>query len=227
MSKNTSIPVITIDGPGGTGKGTIGLLLARKLGWHFLDSGAVYRVLAYAAGQKGVSLEDEATLARMGSKLDLQFDIAPDSKLAKAVWEGKDVTAEIRTESCGNNASRIAVFPAVRQALIECQRSFQKPPGLVTDGRDMGTVIFPHAALKIYLEASVEERAKRRYLQLKAQGINVSLDMLCEELNQRDKRDKERTIAPLKPAPDAVIIDTTHLKVEEVLQVVMDKAHSL
>ena len=170
MNHNHSVPVIAIDGPGGSGKGTIGLLVAKKLGWHFLDSGALFRVLGLAALKKNLDLSDEAAIETLANSLNVQFN--SDIRL-----EGEIVTHEIRSELCGNTASKIAVFPKVRQALLGRLRAFAKPPGLVADGRDMGTVVFPEANLKLYLEASVEERAKRRYQQLKEKGETVNLRM--------------------------------------------------
>ena|SRR5688572_11844329 len=220
MSKG--IPVITIDGPSGTGKGTTSQLLAKRLGWHFLDSGALYRVLAFAAKLHAVSLDDEAALERLATHLDTQFLAAEIGDSSQVILEGADVSAAIRTETCGNAASKIAALPKVRAALLERQRAFRKLPGLVTDGRDMGSVVFPDASLKLFLAASPEERAKRRYNQLKKQGINGSLDQIFNELIERDLRDKERATAPLKPAHDAVLIDTTFLSVEQVLEKVME-----
>lgn len=213
-----SAPVITIDGPGGSGKGTISILLARSLGWHFLDSGALYRILAWAALEEKIDLTDENTLAFKAKTLKIQFDDA-------GIWcEGVQVKTLIRTESCGNAASKIAVLPKVREALLEAQRAFRKLPGLVADGRDMGTIVFKDAFLKIYLEASSKERAKRRYLELKERAQNVTLQSLLTEIEERDKRDKERETAPLKPAEDAVVIDTTTLGVEEVFEKVLTLA---
>lgn len=217
------IPVITIDGPSGSGKGTIGQLLAKTLGWHFLDSGAVYRVLALAAEQQNIALTDPNALASLALLLDLKFVEAKIGYPPRVILSGQDVTDAIRTESCGNITSKISVFPQVRTALLERQRVFRQMPGLVADGRDMGTVVFPDANPKIFLIASAVERAQRRYLQLKGQGINVSLDALHDELVERDKRDQERAIAPLKPAVDAVVVDTTGLSIDAVIQKIMDE----
>ena len=216
------IPVITIDGPGGTGKGTIGHLLAQNLGWHYLDSGALYRVLAYAAIKQGIQFDNEAELAKLAADLPIKF-VERDSR-SVVLLEGRDITEAIRGEEIGTGASRAGVWPAVRQALLQCQRDFRQPPGLVTDGRDMGTIVFPDAPLKIFLQASPEERAKRRYHQLKGKGINVSLDALCSELIERDLRDQQRQAAPLRPAMDAIIIDTTHLSIDEALRQVQAEA---
>jgi len=209
-------PILTIDGPGGSGKGTIGLRVAKALGWHFLDSGALYRVLAFAALQQGVDFTDEDKLADLGNNLSVQFN-------SEVLFAGQPVTHAIRTETCGDIASKIAIFPKVRSAILERLRAFARMPGLVADGRDMGTVVFPGAFLKIFLEASVEERAKRRYLQLKEKGENVTLERLLEEVAARDARDKGRVIAPLLPAKDAVVIDTTGMGVEAVFERVMNE----
>lgn len=219
----TIIPVITIDGPSGTGKGTISQLLAKALGWHYLDSGALYRVLAFDAVEQGIELFDEKHLADLAKGLPVKFIPQADSSLHVLLGE-KDITHAIRTEEIGNAASKVGSLPSVRAALLERQRSFRQPPGLVTDGRDMGTVIFPGAPLKVFLSASAEERARRRYQQLKEKGINVSLGDLCNELLERDKRDQQRQIAPLVPAADAIIIDTTVLSIDEVLQQVQELA---
>lgn len=218
MQKNHSISVITIDGPGGTGKGTISQMLAKKLGWHFLDSGALYRVLALAALKNHVDWQDETALTNLAKNLDVQFKEHHLGESSRVILMGEDVSVEIRSEKCGAGASQIAAFPKVRAALIERQRAFRKSPGLVTDGRDMGTVIFPDAHLKFYLIASQEERAKRRYNQLKQQGMNVSLPTVLQDLKERDARDQNRAIAPLKPAANAIVIDTTALSVEQVFQ---------
>jgi cytidylate kinase len=220
---NKLAPVITIDGPGGTGKGTVSHLLATALGWHFLDSGVIYRVLALAALQQHISLEDESTLTVLAQHLALSFAIATPSSAMQVLLAGEDVSKAIRCESCSNAASKVSALHRVRAALLERQRAFRQPPGLVTDGRDMGTVVFPDATLKFYLEASQEERAKRRWRQLQEQGRNVSLHDILRDLAERDTRDKTRLVAPLRPATDAVVIDTTHLSVTEVLQHVQDK----
>lgn len=210
-------PVITIDGASGTGKGTISQLLATRLKWKFLDSGALYRVLALAAQKHGVALDNEKGLDVLAEHLDVQF-IAQSNLASKVILEGEDVTDVIRAEKMGNAASIIAALPAVRAALLSRQRAFREAPGLVADGRDMGTVIFPDAELKIFLVASPEERAMRRYNQLKEKGINVTLSDLIDDLRERDKRDQERVIAPLKPADDAVIVDTDCLSIEQVVE---------
>ncbi|QLH43665.1 MAG: (d)CMP kinase [Coxiellaceae bacterium] len=213
-------PIITIDGPGGTGKGTISHILAKKLGWHFLDSGVLYRILALAAKQAHIAWDDAAKLAVLANQLQVTFVPAGIGDSPIVLLNHKDVTNLIRTEECGQGASQVGVFPEVRTALLARQRAFCQPPGLVTDGRDMGTVVFPNAELKFFA-GNPEERAKRRYNQLHRQGINVSLQQVLQELNSRDQRDSSRAIAPLQPAADAVIIDTTHLTVDQVLEKVL------
>lgn len=214
-------PVITIDGPSGTGKGTVSLLLANKLHWHYLDSGFLFRVIAYAALEQNVSIEDEIQLVVFAKTLDIQHlegKAGPTTLL-----NNQDVTNAIRSEPCGNAASKIGVFPAVRQYILEKQREFRIWPGLVTDGRDMGTVIFPDAQYKFFLQASAGERAKRRFNQLKKKGIPASIDQILQDLIQRDTRDKERGVAPLRPAPDAILIDTTELTVQQVLDRIIEE----
>ena len=213
-------PVVTIDGPSGSGKGTISLSIAQKLGWHFLDSGALYRLLALSLLNHNVSLNDEAVLVDMAHRLDVRF-AAEQGGEVEIFLENKPVTNKIRTEKSGNAASKVAAVPAVREALLERQRGFLQAPGLVADGRDMGTVVFPDAPLKIFLTASAEERAKRRHNQLKQKGIDANLAALQDEIAERDKRDAERAVSPLKAADDAVIIDSTHMSIDEVVEQVM------
>ncbi|KTC78678.1 (d)CMP kinase [Legionella cincinnatiensis] len=218
---NDDVPVITLDGPSGTGKGTLCQLLAKHLQWNMLDSGAIYRVLAYAARKNNIAPHDIKQLVVWARSLNLRFDFS-DEHGSRAILDDVDVSREIRSEQCGQDASQIAAIPEVREALLERQRNFAQPPGLVTDGRDMGTVVFPDAILKIFLYANAEERANRRYLQLKEKGINVSLAQVVEELAKRDVRDTARTHAPLKPAADAVQIDTTRLSIVQVFDNVLN-----
>lgn len=215
-------PVITIDGASGTGKGTVSQILAKRLGWKFLDSGSLYRVLALAAHKHCVALDNEKALEVLAEHLDVQF-IAQESTVSRVILEGEDVTDVIRTEKMGNAASQVAALPAVRASLLSRQRAFREAPGLVADGRDMGTVVFPDADLKIYLTASPEERALRRYNQLKARGISVTLSDLIQELRERDKRDQERTVAPLKPADDAICVDTDRLSIDQVVEQIVSE----
>lgn len=219
-------PVITIDGPSGTGKGTVTQLLAQELNWNLLDSGALYRVLALAAKQHGVDTDNEDSLTVLARHLDVQFKATSKGYPPRVILEGEDVTDAIRSEECGNEASKIAAIPPVRTALLERQRAFCEKPGLVTDGRDMGTVVFPNAMLKIYLKASQEERALRRYNQLKDKGINVTLSAVLDDLVERDMRDRRRPVAPLKAAKDAIIIDTTGMSIEQVMQRILQEVAS-
>lgn len=211
-------PVIAIDGPTASGKGTVAGIVAEKLGWHFLDSGAIYRVLALVALKRGVALDDEARLAELGGALDVAF------VHACILLEGEDVSLAARREETGNAASKIAALPAVRAALLARQRAFRVVPGLVADGRDMGSVVFPDALVKIFLTASVESRADRRYKQLIAKGLPASIDDLLRDLRERDARDTSRAVAPLKPCEDAVLLDTTRLSIDEAVQFVLNLA---
>lgn len=215
------IPVITIDGAGGTGKGVVTQQIAKQLGWKLLDSGALYRVLALSAQKNNIALEDSALLEQLAIHLDVQFVADEIGQFPRIFLDGEDVTGMIRSEKIANAASQAGAISGVRQALLDRQRAFRQAPGLVTDGRDMGTVVFPDADLKVFLTASPEKRAIRRYHQLKELGIHVNLDDLVEELKERDRRDQGRAIAPLRPAADAFCIDTDHLSVAEVVERVM------
>jgi len=210
------VPVITIDGPGGSGKGTVSVRLAERLGWHFLDSGALYRLVAVAAlNRQLATLENEDQLGRLAENLQTRFVI--ENHAMTILLDDENVSQQLRSEEVSVLASRLAALPAVRAALLARQRAFRQLPGLVADGRDMGTVIFPDASLKIYLTASVEERARRRYKQLKEKGESVNLSRLFREIEERDHRDQTRPLAPLRPAPDSHIIDSSELSVDEVL----------
>ncbi len=214
------IPVLTIDGPSGSGKGTISRAVAQQLGWHFLDSGALYRAVGVAAGWADLDLDDAGALVRCTFDTEIRFRDDPGGDL-RVLVNGHDATDELRTETAGAAASAIAAVPAVRAALKDRQRAFRQPPGLVADGRDMGTVIFPDAAIKVFLTASAGERAERRYKQLKDKGVSVTLDGLLREILARDARDASRTVAPLRPAEGAVHIDTTGLGIDDVVQRVL------
>jgi cytidylate kinase len=211
-----SIPVITIDGPSGSGKGTLANRLAVKLGWHFLDSGALYRVLAYSAQESGIKLDDINSLVEHAQEMPVRFGMSLGHESSHVFLGEKEITTAIRTEICGNAASQVAQYPEIRQALISRQRDFKKSPGLVTDGRDMGTVIFEDAGLKIYLEASPLARANRRLIQLQQAGLDANLEGLLLEIEARDYRDKNRSVSPLRPAEDAVVVDTTNMSAQEV-----------
>lgn len=214
-----------MDGPSGSGKGTICVQLAKQLGFKLLDSGALYRLVALAVEQSGTDIADESAIADMALHLDTSFETAlgADNEDEVHVFLNKiDVTDAIRTETCGNQASKVAAIPAVREALLERQRAFAGPPGLIADGRDMGTVVFPAATTKIFLTASAEERAERRYKQLKQKGLNVNLAHLSEEIQERDARDASRSVSPLIAADDAVVLDTTGMSIEEVINKALD-----
>jgi len=215
-----TVPVLTIDGPSGSGKGTISRLVAQRLGWHYLDSGALYRAVGVAAGWAGIDLDDDGALVRCTFDTRVEFQEADDGEL-RVLVNGSDATDELRTETAGAAASAIAAIPQVRTALRDRQRAFRRPPGLVTDGRDMGTVIFPDARFKVFLTASAEERADRRYKQLRDKGVSVTMDGLLREILARDARDASRPVAPLRPADDAVHIDTTGLGIDAVVERVL------
>ncbi len=216
----TDIPVLTIDGPSGSGKGTISRAIASRTGWHYLDSGALYRAVGVAAGWGNLDLSDASALVRCTFDTKVSFRDEPGSE-PRVLVNGVDATAELRTETAGAAASAIAAIPEVREALKERQRAFRRPPGLVADGRDMGTVIFPDAPYKVFLTASATERAERRYKQLSSKGVSVTLDGLLREILARDARDANRAVAPLRPAEGAVLIDTTGLDIETVVDRVL------
>lgn len=209
------IPVIAIDGPSASGKGTVAQRVARRLGWHYLDSGALYRLVALAAERAGVALDDSPGLARVAARLDVRFD-------GDGVWlAGEDVALAIRTEACSAGASRVAVFPAVREALLERQRAFRRPPGLVADGRDMASVVFPDADLGIFLTATAEARAGRRYKQLMEKGLSANIATLLQDIRARDERDSARAVAPLRIGADSSLLDSTPLTIEQVVEEVL------
>lgn len=217
----SDVSVIAVDGPSGTGKGTVCGLLAECLRWHLLDSGALYRLVALLAERSGTSTSDEDALAALAADMELDFVRGSNEAPIRALLAGEDVTGAIRTESVSRLASEVAACPAVRETLLARQRACRQAPGLIADGRDMGTVVFPDAELKLFLTASAEERARRRYKQLKDKGIGVNLRQLSADIAERDARDSQRPISPLKPAPDAVVIDTTDVAIEDVMQCVM------
>lgn len=210
-------PVITVDGPSGVGKGVLCQWLAARLGWPLLDSGALYRLTALAALRRNLPLDDEPGMARIAAGLAVVFTPDTDGAL-RMILDGEDVSAAIRSETAGNAASRVAALPQVRAALLQRQRDFRQPPGLIADGRDMGTVVFPDAELKLFLTADAQERAQRRYKQLIEKGMNASLHSLVKEIAERDERDARRAVAPLKAAADAEVLDTTRLSIAEVCQ---------
>jgi len=215
MQHDANAPVVTIDGPGGSGKGTLSSLVAAELGWHLLDSGALYRIVAAMARRQAIDLTDEKSLVAMIPNLQIAFDGD------RVDVNGDDLSDEIRTGEAGVAASQVAALPEVRDSILTLQKSFQRAPGLVADGRDMGTVVFPQAATKIFLDASAEVRANRRYKQLKNKGLSVNLRDLLQQIQERDARDRGRAVAPLKPTADALIIDSTQMTIEEVLQMIM------
>ena len=214
-------PVIAIDGPSGSGKGTIARQVATSLGYHLLDSGALYRLVALAAATHDAAEAGEQEIAAIAANLDARF--SGNEAGDEQVWlGGEEVSSQLRTEECGLLASRIAALPKVREALLDLQKSFRRPPGLVADGRDMGSTVFPDATLKVFLTASAEERAKRRHKQLNDKGIDVSLAALSRDIEDRDRRDSERSVAPLKPAEDARLLDSSNLTIDEVTRTVLD-----
>ena len=212
----SEVPVVTLDGPGGAGKGTISSMLAANHRWHLLDSGALYRLTALAAHNHGVDAADEAAVAHIAETLDVCFLTEADASV-KVMLEGEDVSRAIRQEAIGNAASVVASIPAVRDALLQRQRDFAIAPGLIADGRDMGTTVFPAAVLKIFLTASAEERARRRMNQLQLAGISANFGSLLRDIQVRDERDQNRSVSPLKPADDAIVLDTTELSIPDVV----------
>lgn len=212
--------IITVDGPSGAGKGTLCYALAQKLGFDFLDSGAIYRITALAATKKAIPLDDEKALAEIGQNLDVHF--IPQDGEVNVILNGENVGDQIRTAEAGQNASKVAAFPKVRQALLQRQRDFASEKGLIADGRDMGTVVFPEAQIKLFLDASAEERAKRRVKQLQSKGFNANFDEILAEIKERDFRDRNRAVAPLVPAADALLLDSTNLSIDEVIQQALD-----
>ena len=223
--RNEKALVITVDGPSGSGKGTLCQKLAQHLGWKLLDSGALYRLVGYIADKKGITAPSE--IADQALKLDIEFITDPATRELCSILEGQDVTRSIRTESCGELASKVAAIPAVRAALLERQRAFQVAPGLIADGRDMGSEVFPAAALKIFLDADAEERANRRYNQLKEKGFDANLAKIFEEIQARDERDSKRSSSPLVIAKDALVVDSSTLSADEVFNTVLKAAQSL
>jgi cytidylate kinase len=220
------VPILTIDGPSGSGKGTVSRAAAQALGWALLDSGALYRLVALAGRRAGVDLNDAAALQDIARQFDIRFGVdASGGELV--LLDGRDVTREIRTETAGNDASKVAALPPVRAALLERQRRFAVPPGLVADGRDMGTVVFPGARAKIFLTASADERAARRHKQLKEKGVAATLAALSLEIAERDQRDSTRAVAPLMPSADAVLLDTTGMAVDAVVERVLTEIRSV
>jgi cytidylate kinase len=217
-------PVITVDGPSGAGKGTVSKQIAQRLGWHFLDSGAIYRVLALAVVHHDMDPTDEESLAELAAHLDVSFSTDEMTGDTKVILEGEDVSSTIRTEVVGGVASKVASLPRVREALLRRQRAFRESPGLVADGRDMGTIVFPTAEVKVFLTATAEERAQRRYLQLKNKQPGVRIDSLLADIQARDERDSNRSVAPLVAAHDALEIDSTSMDIEQVVDSILDYA---
>lgn len=218
-----SAVIITIDGPSGSGKGTLSQLVARHLGYHLLDSGALYRLVALNSALQQIDFQDEEAVADIAASLNVKFDV--EGITTRIILAGNDVTHAIRHETVGMNASLVAAYPKVRAALLQRQKNFVSPPGLVADGRDMGTTVFPNAPVKIFLTASAEARAERRYKQLMQKGADVNLDALTKDIKERDERDTNRAVSPLKPADDALILDSTELSIDEVLNVILKKVN--
>ena len=223
MNRPKTVTVIAIDGPSGSGKGTLCQRLARELGWHLLDSGALYRIVGLAAVKNNVAFDGEAELSQLARQLNVEFQPGESGEPTRVLLDGEDISDSVRSEVSGRYASQVAVHPAVREALNEWQKNCARQPGLVADGRDMGSVVFPDAAVKIYLTASAEQRAQRRYKQLINKGESVTLAALLEDIKARDDRDMNRTVAPLVPADDAVVIDSTSLSIDEVFKQVFDR----
>ncbi|CAA0108239.1 Cytidylate kinase [BD1-7 clade bacterium] len=219
-----SSPVITIDGPSGAGKGTLSQMLARHLGWQFLDSGAIYRLCGLACLKANIAFDDHVSVIACAQSLDIDFIVTDDG--LQTLLDGEEVTAQLRTEEGGAAASQVASIPAVREALLQRQRAFAKSPGLVADGRDMGTVVFCDAALKFYLTASAEERAARRYKQLQQAGESVNLAAILADIQSRDERDMSRKVAPLKPADDAIEVESTDLSIDAVFNIMLENVHA-
>lgn len=219
-----NIVVITIDGPSGSGKGTLSQLMAKRLGFHLLDSGALYRLVALSAEKKQTNIQDQQVIAQIATSLNVKFDV--QGAFTKIFLAGEDVTEAIRHETVGMNASVVAAYPLVRAALLQRQKDFSQAPGLVADGRDMGTMVFPQAPVKIFLTASAEARAERRFKQLQQNGASVDLSALISDIKARDERDTNRSASPLRPASDATLIDSTSLTIEEVLKLMLAKAHN-
>jgi len=217
---DNTVPVVTIDGPSGAGKGAVSAIVAKRLGWHLLDSGAVYRAVALTALERDVATDDDAVLVALCQDLDLRFRSGADG--IEVVLDGRTVDERLRSEEVSVMASRVASRPAVRRALLGLQREFRQPPGLVADGRDMGTVVFSDAPVKVFLDASVEERARRRHKQLKEKGESVKFSRLFHDLAERDRRDRDRAVSPTVPAPDATVIDSTELALEQVAERIFD-----